>query len=368
MPDSLDKIDTPALLIEQSILEKNIRGMQSMADKHRVNLRPHIKTHKIPQLAHLQINQGAIGIAVAKLGEAEVMNRAGIDDIQVANIITGKKKINRLIKLHQKCRVTVAIDSEENARELANAFARHNRKLDVLIEINSGLNRAGLDSFEEVLNLCRESSKLRGIRIVGLMTHAGHAYAAKNREEIMIIGHNEGKMLVDFQRRLKDKGIKNIKVISVGSTPTAPYSASVRGVTELRAGNYIFHDMTQVSLDVISVKDCALSVLASVVSVPCDSRVVIDAGSKALAMDRGAHGRSAIEGYGYILGDRGTVSRLSEEHGIIDRPKTAIKLGQRLRIIPNHACTATNLFDYAYLVNGNKVIKKLKIAARGKSQ
>jgi len=365
MPKSIDSISAPAILIEKSILEKNLLAMQKLTDKSGVKLRVHVKTHKIPELAKMQIRLGACGIAVAKLGEAEVMADSGIKDIQIANIITGPDKIKRLVRLNRKLKLTVAVDSIENARELSNRFHRQTSPLNLLIKINSGLNRCGLDSFDALLAFLKESKKLQGIRIVGLMTHAGHAYGSGSLSEIRKIGQAEGQLLVDYARRLKDYGY-DVPIISVGSTPTAPFCAGVKGVTELRVGNYIFNDMTQVSLGIAKTKQCALSVLSTVISMPSRKRVILDTGSKALALDKGAHGSNILHGHGLIKETGDIITRLSEEHGIIDNPRGKYKIGDRLRIIPNHACTVMNLFDEAYLVNSGKVIRKYKIAARGK--
>ncbi|MEW5924436.1 MAG: alanine racemase [Candidatus Zixiibacteriota bacterium] len=364
MVRTINDIDTPAILIEKSIMENNISNMQRIAANNGVNLRVHIKTHKIPELAKMQLKAGAVGIAVAKLGEAEIMVEAGVKDIQIANIITGPIKIKRLLRLHRKCFLQVGVDSEYNVRELATAFEKSRRTLDVLIIINTGLNRCGLDNDRRIIKLADYCRSLKGIRLVGLMAHAGHAYAASTKEQIRKIGRFEGERLVEIASALRNCGHK-IEVVSVGSTPTARYCSEVKGVTELRVGNYIFNDVAQVTLQIISDTSCAATILSSIISRPSVGRLIIDAGSKALALDRGAHGSDLISGYGRIVGGGGNIARLSEEHGIIEKPSKKFKVGDRIRIIPNHICTVMNLFDYAYLVDGQKVLKKLEIAARG---
>lgn len=365
MTSRVADIDTPAVLIEEPILQKNLREMQNLADKHNLNLRVHIKTHKIPELAKQQIKAGAVGIAVAKLGEAEIMAKAGIKDIQIANIIIGQEKIKRLVRLAKKCRLSVAIDSIDNAKELSAAFSKSGLPLNALVKVNTGLNRCGLNSLKEIIQLLKQADGLSGINIIGLMTHAGHAYAARDREEVKAIGRAEGATLVEYARPLQALGYE-MKVVSVGSTPTAKQCAKVKGVTELRVGNYIFNDMTQVALGTVTASRCALTVLATVISTPTKDRAVIDAGSKALALDKGAHGRDILKGYGKIVGGGGVLARLSEEHGVIENLTRRFKVGQKVRIIPNHACTVMNLFDQAYLVKGPDVIKRYDISARGK--
>jgi len=358
-------IDTPAVLVELPILEKNLQEMQNLTDRYNLNLRVHIKTHKIPELAKLQIKAGAVGIATAKLGEAEIMAKTDIKDIQIANIIVGQEKIKRLVRLSSRCKLSVAVDSIDNVRELSAAFTKSGLPLDALVKVNTGFNRCGLSSLSEIIRLLRWVDGLPGINIVGLMTHAGHAYAARNREEIKTIGRAEGSTLVEYAWRLQTLGYE-MKVVSVGSTPTAKQCAKVKGVTELRVGNYIFNDMTQVALGTVSRNRCALTVLATVISSSSKDRAVIDAGSKALALDKGAHGRDIVKGHGRIVGGGGLLSRLSEEHGVIENLTRRFKVGQKVRIIPNHACTVINLFNHAYLVDGTKVVKSFVISARGK--
>jgi D-serine deaminase-like pyridoxal phosphate-dependent protein len=365
MPKLIDNITTPAVLIEKRIMHYNLSAMQKLADTNKVNLRVHIKTHKIPELAKLQIRLGAVGIAVAKLSEAEAMAETGIKDIQIANIIVGENRIRRLVKLSSKCRLTVAVDSIENARSLSETFVRNHSTINLLVKVNSGLNRCGLDSFDQVFSFIKKTAQFPGIKIVGLMTHAGHAYGADSRKEIRRIGRSEGKILADYAAGLRRKGY-HLEILSVGSTPTARYCSAVKGITELRVGNYIFNDMTQVALGTVSKNRCALTVMATVISIPSSRRVIIDSGSKALSSDRGAHGKPLLDGYGFIVGANDTITRLSEEHGIIDSPKRHYKIGQRIRIIPNHACTVMNLFNDAYLVDGKQIIRKFIIAARGK--
>jgi D-serine deaminase-like pyridoxal phosphate-dependent protein len=345
-------------------MERNIRDMQALANKHGVNLRSHIKTHKIPELARLQVKTGAVGIAVAKLAEAEVMADAGIKDIQIANIIVGADKIKRLRRLHRRCRISVAVDSVENVKELSAAFAGSGKPLSVFIKVNTGLDRCGFDSLPEIVKFLQAVQCLPGIKVVGLMTHAGHAYAAGSRREVAAIGKSEGSTLVEYAQQLRKHGIV-LPVLSVGSTPTARYAVRVRGVTELRVGNYIFNDMTQVALGTVPLNRCALTVLATVISTPSSERAIIDAGSKALGLDQGAHGRELLTGYGKIIGGGGVLARLSEEHGVIEKVSRRFRVGQKVRIIPNHACSVMNLFNFAYLVDGDTVIRQLRITARG---
>ncbi len=358
------EIETPALLIEQSVLNCNLDTMQRLADRHGIALRPHIKTHKSAEIARMQLARGACGIAVAKLSEAEVMARHGAGDIQIANQIVGSSRIRRLVELAQRIEVTCSVDSQENARQLSEAFSASGRVLGVLVEIDSGLHRCGLSDREEIIRLCRFIAQCNGLRLAGVMTHAGHAYAAKSADEVARIGREEGETMVGVARLLRDAGF-HIEQVSVGSTPTATHAASVPGVTELRVGNYVFNDMIQVSLGVAQESQCALSVLSTVISSPATGRFVFDAGSKSLTTEQGAHGSRKLTGFGKIRGSEAKLVRLSEEHGVAESPDLRLRVGDRVRIIPNHACATVNLYDRAYLVDGERVIQQISIDARG---
>jgi len=364
LPQKVSDIDTPALLIERGIVEKNILRMQRLADDNRLTLRPHIKAHKMPFLALKQIAAGAGGVAVAKLSEAEIMIKNGLDDIQVANQVVGPTKIERLFCLSRDAKISCAVDSLVNASELSAFFEKHGQKIDVFIEIDTGLKRCGLASQKEIVMLARQLLKLKGVNFRGIMTHAGHAYAAAGKREVAEIGKHEGRFMVETAGLIRAAGV-TVSEISVGSTPTAPHAASVPGVTEIRPGNYIFNDMMQVALGTVTVENCALTVLATIISLPAKNRAVIDAGSKALALDKGAHGNELLKGFGHILKKKATIERLSEEHGIVDFDREKFLPGEKVRIIPNHACPVVNLFDFAYLVDGRKVIALIPIEARG---
>ncbi|HVP07472.1 MAG TPA: alanine racemase [Candidatus Acidoferrum sp.] len=363
-PFSLEFVDTPAILIERPVLNDNVARMQQHASQCGVKLRPHIKTHKSVQLTRLQLEAGAVGIAVAKITEAEVMARAGVNDIQIANQVVGPMKAAKLLELSRIVNVSCAVDSFQNASELSNLFTRQGRQLDVLVEVDTGLHRCGLSDISAIVTLCQQIVMLRGLRLIGVMTHAGHAYGARSLDELAEIGRQEGKFLVEAAGVIRDAGI-TVDTVSVGSTPTASYAAAVEGVTELRVGNYIFNDRMQLALGVATNDQCALSVLATVISVPAADRAVIDAGSKVFSSDAGAHGRASLVGFGLILGKKATVTRLSEEHGVIESTPGLFRLGEKVRIIPNHACAVMNQLDFAYLVDSGQVVDRISIDARG---
>ncbi len=360
-------IDTPALLIDRNIMLKNIIRMQEFANSKNLKLRAHIKTHKIPELAKIQIEHGATGIAVAKLGEAEVMQKAGIDNILIANIIVGENKLERLKKLNKLCKhLSVCVDSIFVANQLAR-ISSYEKKINVYIEIDTGFNRCGLSDEDEIVRLAKFIIQSKELKLVGLMCHAGHIYSAKSKEDAEKIINSEIRILTDLKQKLEDDGIE-IAEISIGSTPEIRHHTDFGAVTELRIGNYIFYDMIQVSLGSAEVQNCALTVLAQIVSIPASDRAIIDAGSKSLGIEKGVHSFEMIKGFGLIQNKEAEIVRLSEEHGIIYFSDEQFTIGERIRIIPNHACYVMNLFDYCYLVDGNEVIGELKILARGKSQ
>ncbi|MCX7737204.1 MAG: alanine racemase [Candidatus Kapabacteria bacterium] len=363
---NINEIDTPALLIDFSKLKDNIKKMQDFSDLKGIKLRPHIKTHKMPSIAKMQIEAGAIGIAVAKLGEAEVFANEGFDDIQIANIIIGEKKIDRLFHLNGKVReLSVCADSIEGVRQLNERFKDSGKQMNVMIEIDSGLGRSGLKDKTEILKLAKEIEGCNGLKFNGILTHAGQVYSANTFDEIQNIANFEVSFMTDIAEFLKYNGIETPNV-SIGSTPAANANESLDSITEIRPGNYVFYDMIQVSLGVAKIEQCALSILTTVISKPSNDRVIIDAGSKALHTDRGAHGNDKIKTYGNVLNKNCSILRLSEEHGFIYHNGEQFSIGEKIRIIPNHACAVCNLFDYAYLIEDNKVKDIIEISARGK--
>lgn len=344
----------------------NLDRMQTLANQNGKNLRPHVKTHKSPALALLQMQKGAVGIATANLNEAKIMADAGIKDIQVANEVLNPISLERFYELNQSIRITCAVDSRDGVNALNDYFQESGFKAKVLIDIDTGLSRTGLKPDRNVLEFIRYVDEKPALQRVGLMTHAGHAYGADSLKEVERIGNQEGDQMADLDQQIKGAGLQSGEV-SVGSTPTAPFSVKNPEVSELRVGNYIFYDRTQVALGSTGEPSCALTVLATVISIPEPGRAVIDAGSKSLTVDQGAHGKEQVKGFGKLYAKKGFLERLSEEHGVItyDPKETAFSVGEMVQILPNHACPVMNLFDKAYLVEKGQLIDTLIIEARG---
>jgi len=360
-------LDTPILLVDLPRMERNIRTMAEFARDAGVKLRPHIKTHKIPALAHMQLDAGASGVTVAKVGEAEVMADAGIVDILVCYPTIGMEKLERLAHLARRARIAVAVDSVEAARQLSEAAGRYGVHFDLFLEVDSGLNRCGLSPGDAVVDLARQVLRLAGLEVAGVCTHAGHAIRATTISERDLIARHEGECVVFTRDRLQAAGIR-IREVSVGSSATVRVSGRVPGVTEIRPGTYIFNDYMQTTAGACSEDDCALTVLSTVVSRPSHDRAILDAGSKCLSSDF-HHMTERMSGYGYIKGSRNTiVARLSEEHGVVnltpgDPPLT---IGDRVEIIPNHACAALNLWDVLHGARDGEIETVWPVLARGK--
>ncbi|HXY41011.1 MAG TPA: alanine racemase, partial [Vicinamibacteria bacterium] len=268
----------------------------------------------------------------------------------------------RLLRLASRARLACGVDSVAGARTLAGPFAAARQKLDVVLKVDVGYGRVGVAP-ERALETALAVAALPGLRLRGVFTHAGQAYAAGSRPELEAVAREEGERLSATASVLRGSGLE-LEEVSVGSTPTAALAMRVAGVTECRPGNYVFHDASQVDLGSCAVEDCALSVIATVVSVPAPERAVVDAGSKTLSSDPL---RPRPGGYGRLLGRASRIDRLSEEHGVIAvAPGESFKVGERLRILPNHACVVANLHDRLVGVSGGRVEALLPVAARGR--
>ncbi|CAG9620203.1 D-TA family PLP-dependent enzyme [Sutcliffiella rhizosphaerae] len=367
MTGTFHEIDTPTLLLDKQKVMENIESISNFAKENKVSLRPHIKTHKSVEIAKLQMKHGATGITVAKIEEAEVMAESGIHDILIAYPISSPIKIELLIGLLRKnIDVKVSIDSVEQLKLLQKGLEKSGYTIEVWIKVNSGLNRCGVEPGKQVVDLAKAVLFLSQLRIGGIFTHAGHSYGAKSFEEIKEIAIAEANAVVTSAEACEGAGIP-IPVKSVGSTPTYRIAGECPGISEVRPGNAVFFDNIQVGLGVAKREDCALSVLASVVGV-YEDRIVLDAGSKTLCLDKGAHGLDSVRGYGYIVGyPELTIERLSEEHGVaVFEKKPDLKLNDKVRIIPNHACTVVNQFEEYTVLEEDKVVDIWKVDARGK--
>ncbi|MGH2723686.1 MAG: alanine racemase [Actinomycetota bacterium] len=363
MTPQFPELETPALLVERPILERNLEEMAEVARRNGVTLRPHAKTHKSPLIGRLQVERGSPGLTVATLAEAEAMADAGIDDLLIAYPPVGEWRLRRLEKVAERTQATVTVDSEEAVKGLAKAGAALGRELAFLWKVDSGLHRMGTPPREPSAEAVASVLGHPGTRFRGLMTHAGHAYGASSTEDLHAVAREEGRSVVDTAELLRDRGIP-VEVVSVGSTPTARVVAEVSGVTEIRPGTYVFNDATQVALGVVGPEHCAQTVLATVVGRPAPDRAVVDSGSKALPRDVLT---DRTTGYGLVVDHPElVVDRLYEEHAVLVAPegRCRLEIGQRVRIISNHCCTATSLHPRFYLVDGDRVEEEVPVMAR----
>lgn len=364
----IEEVDTPALLVDVDVMEENLRWGQRKANMTGVKLRPHTKTHRTPALAKRQVELGAQGITVAKLGEAEVMAAAGINDIFIANEIVGPIKLKRLRKLAQQVRITVGVDNPKHVSILATAFASEARPLEVLIDVDTGYGRTGVKPGQQVLDLARLILQSPTLKLRGIFTHEGHSYKAENVAEIkQVFRHSQENMLTTA--RLLRQADVHVEEISVGATPALLVGDVLSGITEIRPGTYIFLDAAQGNI-LGSYKRCALTVLATVVNRPISGNVVIDAGVKALTAFVRSTGMGRTQGYGLLKAlPEVHLSEVSDEHGVFNSPPGYnFYIGEKIEIIPNHACPTCNLYDYIYGIKKGCVVYKWPVLARGKSQ
>lgn len=359
-----ESLDTPCVVVDEAILHQNIAEMAALAASLGVALRPHMKTHKTPQIAKLQMAAGAVGATCAKLGEAEVLvDQAAIEDVLLAYPVVGQPKIQRLLALMERAHVTVAVDSIEAGDALARSMAQAERVLDIYVEVNTGQDRAGARAGDEARDLALALARLPGLQVVGVMTHEGHAgSSAPDRIEATALA--AGRALVETAAAIRAEGV-TVTHVSVGSTPSSPYTATVPGITEMRPGTYVFNDNAAFRHGRLGPERCAARIAATVVSRPAPDRAVIDAGSKALAMDPSA----SHPGHGYLVDHPGAiVARISEEHGVVVLPddEPGFAIGQRHEVIPNHVCPTINLTDELLIARDGRVIDAWRVAARGK--
>jgi D-serine deaminase-like pyridoxal phosphate-dependent protein len=373
MTESLHSIPTPRVYIDRARLQANISAMQARASGAGVRLRPHAKTHKSPKVAQMQIDAGAVGVCCAKVGEAEVFAAAGIEDVRLPYPTT-PANADRVFALQDRIRFSTIVDNLDVACRWSEVMTAAGRRLDVLVKVDVGFHRCGVNpDAPGALESIKTIAGLPGLRFLGLLSHAGHGYHADSADALARIAAREIEILGGLAGALRDAGI-DVQEISVGATPTARFVTSQKGVTEMRPGNYVFFDRTQVGLGSATLDQCSLSIVSTVVSRPDPARVVFDAGSKTLSSD-GLRGFGHTIGYGFVYAslDARTpdpsivIERLSEEHSVAKvTPDCRLKPGDRVHILPNHACVVANLTDELLLVDGPAIVDRIPVAARAR--
>lgn len=351
---SLDELETPALLADLDRVERNILRLQAYADKHRLRNRPHTKTHRLPFVAHLQHNAGAVGIACQKLSEAELMAAAGLSDIQITFPVVGLKKAERFAELAERTALSIAADSLAVAIPLSKALDKRGASAAFYVECDTGWKRTGVQTPAAAASLATSVSQLPGLEFAGLMTYP--------------TSHRATPWLREARRLIAEQGL-HIGVVSGGGTPGVFETHAVDEIQEIRAGTYVYGDRSTIHNGVTTLPDCALTVMSTVVSRPTHDRAIIDGGTNTFTS-------AAPEGfndglYGHVLDHPDArLFLLEEEHGHLDVSacKQTVSVGDRLSIIPNSANGVSNLFNEIVLHRDGTIVEILPIAARGAQQ
>ncbi|GHV48219.1 alanine racemase [Clostridia bacterium] len=363
----LNICDTPSVQIDLDVVERNIASAVSALSAAGITHRPHIKVHKSVELAKMQIAAGCRGITCAKLGEAEVFAAAGIDDILLAYPLIGDLKLERyaaLMKKNPGLTIRTVINSFFGALELSELGHRTGKRLPVLIELDGGIARGGVRP-ENLPDFCREISSLAGIEVVGTLAYGGDIYGCRTESEIRARARTERDEILSCGEILRRNGYR-ADILSGGSSFSLRYPEELKGLTEVRAGNYIFNDNALCGIGIVSEKDCAMRIVSTVVARPDKFSAIIDAGSKTLTTDT----TGSRAGYGFVTEFPGAVIvKLNEEHGYVNSDtELTCKIGDVVHVIPNHACTVPNLCEEIYGIRNGGFDHMVKIDARGKNR
>jgi D-serine deaminase-like pyridoxal phosphate-dependent protein len=364
-PIDISSIDTPALVVDLDIMERNLARVADYCGEHGLRLRPHTKTHKSTRIARRQLASGAAGLTVAKVSEAEVMLGAEPPDMLVAFPVIGRPKLDRLMEVARRTRVTVALDSIEAARQLSAAAHAAQVEVGVLVEVDAGLGRVGVGP-QEALPLAQCIQQLPGLSLQGLTFYPGHI---KNLDDDGRAALAEvGRLLAALTGEFRHAGVP-VHIVSGGSTPTLFLSHTIPGLTEIRPGTYVFNDLNTVRSGGCAMEDCAAYILATVVSTARPGQIIVDGGSKTFSSDRPVTAGDVT--FGHVLeAPQARFHKMNEEHGFIDvaRAGRSFAVGDRVRIIPNHICVAVNLHERVYGVRAGRVEEVWEVEARGKLQ
>ena len=363
---TLADLETPALLIDLDRLERNLDRAADYARAHGLRLRPHTKTHKTPEIGRMQLDRGAAGLTVAKVGEAEVMIDAETPDLLVAYPILGRRKLERLADVARRTRVTVAFDSVEVLEGLAEVAAAQGVRFGALVEANLGMDRAGLAPGPELMALAARVAAAPGLELDGVAFYPGHVWPPDETAESDFEQVRQG--VIRLHEDFRAAGLP-LGVVSGGSSPTLFRSHEIEGLNEIRPGTYVFADGDLVAAGHCTWDDCAASVLATVVSTPREGFALLDGGTKTFSSDTVPGQTPPL--YGRIVeAPDARIYKMNEEHAYVDfrgageRPR----IGDRVRVIPNHVCVCVNLHEKMYGVRGDRVERVFEVRGRGKLQ
>ncbi|MBA3272620.1 MAG: alanine racemase [Chthoniobacterales bacterium] len=373
----VDELPTPSVVVDYEALLANVRWAQNVAEQHGLALRPHIKTHKSSRIAQMQIDAGAVGITTSKPAETLRFVNAGFKSITLAYPLVSQEKLLPLFAAARDRGVELRLiaDSPIGIEAIISAATQTAYSPGVFLKIDVGLHRVGVSAYSDhLLQFARKITAETSVCFSGLLSHAGHAYGASSAGEVRVIAGQEAQLLRHARERLQSDGIE-VRELSVGSTPTVLASDDYDGITEIRPGNYVFMDRTPLRLGLVSIDRIALSVVATVVSAN-DKYLIVDAGSKVLSSDAGAHGTGQLDGFGLAFpkndyptgGEPLIVEKLSEEHGFVRRDARDLAIGSKVRIIPNHSCAVVNLADELTVIRNNETLETWEVSARGAAQ
>lgn len=369
IPDTrlhISDLDTPAILIDLDIMERNLRKLADYGREHNIRIRPHTKTHKIPALARKQIELGAAGLTVAKVGEAEVMLGADPPDLLVAYPIIGANKLQRLMNIAKQTNVAVSLDSLFVAEQLSQAAGNAPNGIGVLAEVDVGLGRVGVAPGEPLLDLIREICRLPNLRFEGLAFYPGQIKSLDEAGQQAL--RELGQLLEQTITEVRRAGFEP-RIVSGGSTPTLFHSHLLPGLNEIRPGTYIFNDRNTVLSGACELSECAASIMVTVVSTAKSGQMIVDGGSKTFSSDRPSAGSEVSFGQ-VVEAPHAVFTKMNEEHGFVDlhRSERRFTTGERVRIIPNHICVAMNLHECVYGIRGDQVEQIWRVEGRGKLQ
>src|SRR5690625_2391150 len=363
-------VPTPALLVDVDVFDHNLDEMAAISQEHGVSLWPHAKTHRIGEAGVRQIQRGATGLTVASVAEAEGFAAAGARAIFIANPAADEDKFGRCLQLSKGCDLTLAIDTFSGAEALAAFFASHGARIKVMMAIDSGLHREGVAP-QNAPSLARRVAELDGIELVGIYTHEGSVYGAKDAAEVEHRSRLVAQEMVATAERIRELGLE-LPIVSMGASASARVCATVPGVTQIRPGIYAFNDAGQVALGNASPQTVAVRVIATVTGHPDPGRAYIDAGSKALSADLlpAAALRNEYPGHGIIVNAPGwVIERVSEEHGWLrwdgHGEPPPLPVGTRLEIIPNHVGMAFAMLRRAYVLRDGEIEERWEVFSAG---
>lgn len=358
----LSDVDTPALVIDADAMERNIARMADFFSGSKASLRPHAKTHKCPIIAHKQLDAGAVGITCAKLGEAEALVAGGVRDVLIANQIVGAHKISRLVRLARHADMAVAVDNFDNAKQISDAAFGAGSTVRVLVEVNVGMDRCGVEAGAPAVELAKRISSLPGLRFFGIQSYEGHL--------VMLDGHENREQrvraamapVIETRKMIESAGVP-VTAISGGGTGTYDITSTIEGFDEIQAGSYVFMDAKYGSVEgPDAVFEPALFLWSTIVSRPTAERAVGDIGLKTATSELGLPVLADFR-------DSRTVS-LSEEHVklLLEGEARSLKVGDKVRFQPGHVCTTVNLHDNFVVSRGGIVEAVWPVAGRGRSQ